>query len=26
VCHQVMVKWTDAPIPTYRMKIPAGEE
>jgi predicted Zn finger-like uncharacterized protein len=26
VCHQVMVKWTDAPIPTYRMKMPVGEE
>jgi predicted Zn finger-like uncharacterized protein len=25
VCRQVMVKWTDAAIPTYRMKMPAGE-
>ena len=24
VCHQVMVKWTDAAIPTYRMKMPVG--
>ena len=26
VCHQVMVRWTDTAIPTYRMKMPAGEE
>jgi transcription elongation factor Elf1 len=26
VCCQVMAKWTDAPIPTYRMKLPAGED
>jgi predicted Zn finger-like uncharacterized protein len=25
VCRQVMVKWTDAAIPSYRMKVPAGE-
>ena len=25
VCHQVMVKWTDAAIPSYRMKVPAGD-
>jgi transcription elongation factor Elf1 len=26
VCHQVMVKWTDSAIPSYRMKMPAGSE
>jgi len=25
VCHQVMVKWTDSAIPSFRMKIPVGD-
>jgi predicted Zn finger-like uncharacterized protein len=25
VCHQVMATWTDSAIPSYTMKIPAGD-
>ena len=25
VCYRIMAKWTDSAIPSYRMKMPAGD-